>query len=57
MATKPLTQKQADALEFIIARIEEGLGVPTFRELGQKFNLKSTVSPKDFIEALERKGG
>jgi len=51
-----LTKRQGEALEFIRRFIKEHSKPPTFRELGEQMEIKSTRAVSDLLKALERKG-
>ena len=53
---RPLTEKQAAALEYIIQCVEKEHRTPTIRQMGDKFKMRSTGSVRDVIYALVRKG-
>ncbi len=55
-AKRPLTKKQAAALEYIIACVEKEHRTPTIRQMGRKFKMRSTGSVRDVIAALVKKG-
>ena len=56
VATRPLTQRQRDILEFIIKTIHTRGFPPTLREIGGNFGIRSTKGVNDHLAALERKG-
>jgi SOS-response transcriptional repressor LexA len=53
---RPLTRKQAAALEYIIQCLEKEHRTPTIRQMGAKFKMHSTGSVRDVIYALVKKG-
>jgi SOS-response transcriptional repressor LexA len=48
---RPLTRKQAAALEYIIQCLEKEHRTPTIRQMGAKFKMHSTGSVRDVIYA------
>jgi SOS-response transcriptional repressor LexA len=44
---RPLTQKQAAVLEYVITCVEKEHRTPTIRQIGAKFKLRSTGSVRD----------
>lgn len=56
MTERPLTDRQAEILDFIRDEMD-GRGMPpTIREIGQQFGIRSTKGVEDHLSALERKG-
>lgn len=55
-AKKPLTNKQAAALDYIVQCVEKEHRTPTIRQMGTKFKMRSTGSVRDVIAALVKKG-
>jgi repressor LexA len=51
-----LTDRQADALEFILAHFVEHQQPPTWREIGDHLGITSTNGVNDKLNALHRKG-
>lgn len=51
-----LTQRQAQALEFIRGCLQERGFPPTLREIGEHMGIRSTNGVNDHLKALERKG-
>lgn len=51
-----LTQKQADALDFIATYIVERQRPPTRKSIAQHFGWASNNAAEDMLAALERKG-
>ena len=52
----PLTKKQKDIYDFIKSFINENGYAPSYREIGQYFNLSSTGTIAGYISVLESKG-
>ncbi len=50
------TARQRDILDFMHATIRQRGYGPTLREIGKKFEIKSTNGVTDHMKALERKG-
>jgi repressor LexA len=53
---EPLSSRQAEVLEFIVAWIDQHGVPPTFREIGDHLSIRSTNGVSDHVRALERKG-
>ena len=53
---QPLTKRQAQILEYITDFIEEHNYSPSYREIGQHFQLSSTATIAEHIESLKQKG-
>jgi len=53
---KKLTEKQENVFRFICEQQQNRGYPPTIREIGDKFNLRSTGSVRDYLNALEKKG-
>jgi repressor LexA len=53
---EPLTKRQAQILEYITQHIENHNYAPSYREIGQHFNLSSTATVAEHIESLKTKG-
>ena len=51
-----LTERQADALDFIIAHFVEHQRPPTWREVGDHLGITSTNGVNDKLLAIQRKG-
>ena len=56
MASRPLTERQQEILDFIKHAIHEQGFPPTLREIGKAFGIRSTKGVNDHLAALERKG-
>lgn len=56
MASRPLTERQQEILDFIKHAIKEQGFPPTLREIGKAFGIRSTKGVNDHLAALERKG-
>ena len=56
LSTRPITEKQAAILEFIVSTLRDRGFSPTLREIGNRFSVKSTNGVNDHLNALERKG-
>lgn len=56
MATRPVTERQQEILDFIVSAIRSRGFPPTLREIGAQFGIRSTKGVNDHLEALERKG-
>jgi repressor LexA len=54
--TDRLTEKQRDVLDYILHRVRDEHHVPTMREIGEAFGLRSTNAVRNHLDALERKG-
>jgi SOS-response transcriptional repressor LexA len=52
---KPLTKRQAAALEYIITCVEKDNRTPTLRQICGKFKMRSTGSAKSVISSLVKK--
>ncbi len=55
-AARPLTDKQRAVLEFIAGKVERKGYPPTLREIGARFDIRSTNGVRSVLTALERKG-
>lgn len=55
-ARQPLTDRQAEVLDFISAAVLERGFPPTIREIGNALGIRSTNGVNDHLKALERKG-
>ena len=56
MVKKELTARQQEILNFIREQIEEKGIPPTYREIGERFQIRSTNGVHATLEALRRKG-
>lgn len=56
MVRKGLTARQQEILDFIREQIEEEGIPPTYREIGERFQIRSTNGVHATLEALRRKG-
>ena len=56
MVKKGLTARQQEILDFIREQIEEKGIPPTYREIGERFQIRSTNGVHATLEALRRKG-
>ncbi len=56
MVKKGLTARQQEILNFIREQIEEKGIPPTYREIGERFQIRSTNGVHATLEALRRKG-
>ena len=56
MASRPLTERQQEILDFIKHAIHGQGFPPTLREIGKAFGIRSTKGVNDHLAALERKG-
>ncbi len=56
MASRPLTERQQEILDFIKSAIHDKGFPPTLREIGKGFGIRSTKGVNDHLAALERKG-
>ena len=56
MNKKKLTSHQRKVFEFIAGYSQKHGRPPTVRDIGEKFNLRSTGSVRSYLEALEKKG-
>jgi len=56
MDKKKLTSHQRKVFEFIAGYSQKHGRPPTVRDIGEKFNLRSTGSVRSYLEALEKKG-
>lgn len=54
--TLQLTARQSNVLEFIRARLEQGLEAPTLEEIGQAVGINYTNAVLKHVRALEAKG-
>jgi SOS-response transcriptional repressor LexA len=52
----PLTDRQRDIYDWITQRFRATGSVPTVREIGKAFGIKSTNGVNDHLLAIERKG-
>ncbi len=55
MAERKLTARQAEVLKYVVDCVEKEHRTPTIRQIGNKFNLRSTGSVRDVISALVKK--
>jgi len=53
---KRLTARQTEVLKYVIDCVEKENRTPTIRQIGDKFELRSTGSVRDVIAALVKKG-
>lgn len=53
---KPLTHRQRQILEYIVASIRDRDRFPSYREIGRRFRLTSSATVSQHLEALTRKG-
>jgi repressor LexA len=53
---KALTDRQKSILDFIVGEFKRTFIIPTVREIGAEFGIKSTNGVVDHLRALERKG-
>jgi len=53
---KDLTERQREVYQFILSHLENNFRPPTLREIGDRFQMKSTGSVRDNIRALVSKG-
>ena len=53
---EPLSPRQAQVLDFITAWIDQHGVPPTFREIGEHLDIRSTNGVSDHVRSLERKG-
>jgi repressor LexA len=51
-----LTDRQREILEYIVVYTLRHLYQPTLREIGDKFNIRSTNGVSDHLKNLQRKG-
>lgn len=56
MARAPLTNRQQQVLDFIVAHTAETGYAPTVREIAKHLGIKSTNGVVDHLKAIERKG-
>jgi repressor LexA len=56
MATKPLTKRQQEILDFIHEFISEQGYPPTLRQIGERLGVSSPNGARDHLIALQRKG-
>ena len=56
VATRPVTERQQEILDFIVSETRTRGFPPTLREIGSQFGIRSTKGVNDHLEALERKG-
>jgi repressor LexA len=56
MTDRPLTERQAEILEYLRDEIDRRGLPPTIREIGEQFGIRSTKGVEDHLAALERKG-
>lgn len=56
MTVRPLTDRQASILNFIVEHIQDQGFPPTLREIGANFGIRSTKGVNDHLVALEKKG-
>lgn len=55
-AQRPLTARQAEAKDFILAHLRKHGFPPTIREVGKALGITSTNGVSDLLKALEKKG-
>lgn len=55
-ANDNLTSRQEEMLEYLRQALEKGGAPPSYREIGERFGIKSTNGVKVLLDALERKG-
>ncbi|MDP2359204.1 MAG: transcriptional repressor LexA [bacterium] len=55
-ANDNLTSRQEELLAYLRQALEKGGTPPSYRELGERFGIKSTNGVKVLLDALERKG-
>ncbi len=55
-ANDNLTSRQEEVLDYLRQTLEKGGAPPSYRELGERFGIKSTNGVKVLLDALERKG-
>lgn len=55
-ATRPLTDRQREVLDFIRDRVRDSHRPPTVREIGDHFDIRSTNGVRVILDALEKKG-
>jgi repressor LexA len=53
---RPLTEKQKNILDFIIACVNEEHYTPTVREIANQFGIKSPNAVRNHLDAIEKKG-
>jgi repressor LexA len=53
---RPLTPRQREILDYIIASIRDHDRFPSYREIGRRFRLASPATVSQHLEALTRKG-
>ena len=53
---RPLTPRQREILDYIIASIRDHDRFPSYREIGRRFRLASSATVSQHLEALVRKG-
>jgi repressor LexA len=53
---RPLTQRQREIFEYIIASIKARDRFPSYREIGRRFRLTSTATVSQHLDALVTKG-
>lgn len=53
---EPLSDRQGEVLEFIMAWIDQHGVPPSYREIGDHLDIRSTNGVSDHVRALERKG-
>lgn len=56
LATEKLTKKQSEILNYIIGFIKENGYAPSYREIGDHFDIASTATIHEHVKNLERKG-
>jgi len=52
----PITPRQQQILDFIVARMRDNLPCPTIREIGAHFGIKSPNGVIAHVRSLEKKG-
>jgi repressor LexA len=55
-ANDNLTSRQEEVLDYLRQALEKGGAPPSYREIGERFGIKSTNGVKVLLDALERKG-
>ena len=53
---EPLTERQNEAYEFILAQVRDHRAVPTLREIGQALGIRSSNAVTKLVRALVAKG-
>ncbi len=55
-SSRPLTERQAQVLDYIRSYRRENGYAPALRDIGKRFGIRSTNGCSDHLKALERKG-